>query len=80
MNLIKNLCKYSSASSEIVIKECEGIDAILTCMKDFDVLVREAAMQVIISIARQDINILQLFATSGIITKYLLPNSILSKN
>lgn len=71
MNLIKNLCKYSSASSEIVIKECEGIDAILTCMKDFDTLVREAAMQAITSIARQDANISQLFVSSGSNYNYL---------
>lgn len=80
MNLIKNLCKYSSVSSEIVIKECEGIDAILTGMNDFDVLVREAAMQVITSIARQDVNVLQLIATSGINTNYLLYNLNVSKN
>lgn len=78
MSLIKNLCKYSSVSSEIVIKECEGIDAILTCMKDFDTSVREAAMQVITSIARQDVNILQHFATSGI-KNYLLYNLNVSK-
>lgn len=65
MNLIKNLCKYSQVSLEIVIKEFEGIDAVLTCLKDFDTLVIEGAMQVIAYIARQDINLLQLFVTSG---------------
>lgn len=65
MNLIKNLCKYSSASSEIIIKECKGIDAVLTCMKDLDALVIEGAMRVITYIARQDMKLLQLFVSSG---------------
>jgi len=66
MNLVKNLSKYSSASSEIVIRECGGIDAILICMKDFDSFVREAAMQAIICITRLDVKLSQLIVDYGI--------------
>lgn len=66
MNLVKNLCKYSSESTEIVVKECGGIDAILICMKDFDSFVREAAMQAITCITRLDVKISQLIVNYGI--------------
>lgn len=65
MNLIKNICKYSQANSKVVIKECEGIGAVLTCLKDFDALVIEGAMQVITYIACQDMDLFQLFIDSG---------------
>jgi len=66
MNLVKNLSKYSSASTEIVIKECGGIDAILLCLKDFDSFVREAAMQAIACITRLDLKLSQLIVNYGI--------------
>ncbi|XP_027841252.1 sperm-associated antigen 6-like [Aphis gossypii] len=67
MNLVKNLCKYSSESTEIVVKECGGIDAILICMKDFDSFVREAAMQAITCITRLDVKISQLIVNYGVL-------------
>lgn len=66
MNLIKNLTKHSSEFAEIGITECGGIDAILLCMKDFDILVRETTLQAIISVARQDAKLSQLIVDSGI--------------
>lgn len=65
MNLVKNLSKHPSVSVEILVKDCGGIDAILTCIKDFDPMVRESALQAISSIARQDANISKFIATSG---------------
>lgn len=65
MNLIKNFSKYSSSNAEIVVKECGGLNAILTCMKDFDITVRESALQAISSIIRQDANIAQHIVNSG---------------
>jgi len=66
MNLVKNLSKYSPAITEIVIKECGGIDAIFTCMKEFDSFVREAAMQAITCITRLDVKLSQLIVDYGI--------------
>lgn len=66
MNLVRNFSKHSSSNSEIIVKECGGLDAILTCMKDFDITVREAALQAISSIIRQDANIAQFVVNSGI--------------
>lgn len=65
MNLIKNFSKYSLSNVEIVVKECGGLNAILTCMKDFDIIVRESALQAISSIIRQDANIAQHIVNSG---------------
>lgn len=64
MNLIRNISKHLSCS-EIIVKECDGIHAILTCMKDLDVMVREVALQAISSIAGQDPSISQLIIKSG---------------
>lgn len=69
MNLLKNFSKHSSSNTEIVIKECGGLDAILTCMKDFDIAVRESALQAISSIIRQDANIAPHIVNSGNIIK-----------
>ncbi|CAH1733320.1 unnamed protein product [Aphis gossypii] len=66
MNLIRNISKHLSCS-EIIVKECDGIHAILTCMKDLDVMVREVALQAISSIAGQDPSISQLIIKSGIL-------------
>lgn len=66
MNLVRNLSKHTSVSLEIIVKECRGLDAILSCIKDFDPMVRESALQAIGSIARQDARISQFIATSGI--------------
>jgi hypothetical protein len=65
MHLIKSLSKYSAINSKIVLKECGGINALLTCMKDFDVYVREGAMQAITSIARHDASLSQFLIDSG---------------
>ncbi|XP_025191306.1 sperm-associated antigen 6-like [Melanaphis sacchari] len=72
MNLVKNLCKYSSESTEIVIKECGGIDAILICMKDFDSFVKEAAMQAITCITRLDVKLSQLIVNYGVLPQIVL--------
>lgn len=64
MNLIRNISKHLSCS-EMIVKECDGIHAILTCMKDLDVMVREVALQAISSIAGQDPSISQLIIKSG---------------
>lgn len=66
MSLVKNLSKYSTASAEIVVKDCGGIDAVLTCMKDFDACVRESALQAIGSISRQEAHLAQIIVNSGI--------------
>ncbi|KAF0753290.1 sperm-associated antigen 6-like [Aphis craccivora] len=66
MNLIRNISKHLSCS-EMIVKECDGIHAILTCMKDLDVMVREVALQAISSIAGQDPSISQLIIKSGIL-------------
>jgi len=71
MNLVRNLSKHTSVSLEIIVKECGGLDAILSCIKDFDPMVRESALQAIGSIARQDASISQFVATSGINLKML---------
>jgi len=52
----------------MIVSGCDGIHAILTCMKDLDVLIREVALQAISSIAGQDPNISLLIINSG---KYL---------
>lgn len=65
MHLIKSLSKYSATSSKTVIKDCGGIDALLMCIKDFDVYVREGALQAITSIARQDASLSQFLISSG---------------
>lgn len=62
MNLIKNLSKHSSTSSELY----EGIRVILTCIKKSDVYIKEVALQAIISFIRQDSNLLQIIVNSGI--------------
>jgi len=49
----------------MMVNECDGIHAILTCMNDLDVLVREVALQAISSVAGQDVNITQLIMSSG---------------
>jgi len=65
MLFVKNLSKYSPTYTETIIKECGGIDAIFICMKDFDMSVRESALQAINSIARQDTNTLLYIVSSG---------------
>lgn len=65
MNLVTNMNKYSSVKSEMLIKECGGMNAILKCVNDSDVLVRESALQAIGSIARQDANLSQFIVTCG---------------
>jgi len=65
MHFIRNLSKYSPAYTEMIIKECGGIDAIFICMKDFDMNVRESALQAINSIVRQDVNISLYIVSSG---------------
>lgn len=65
MHFVKNVCKYSPAYTESVIKECGGIDAIFICLKDLDVNVRESALQTISAIARQDSTILLHIVTDG---------------
>ncbi|XP_029341517.1 sperm-associated antigen 6-like [Acyrthosiphon pisum] len=72
MNLVKNLSKYSSAITEIVIKECGGIDAIFTCMKEFDSFVREAALQAITCITRMDVKLSQLIVDYGVLPQIVL--------
>lgn len=67
MKLIRNLNKHLSSCSEIIVNQCDGIHAILTCMKDLDELVREVALQAISSIAGQDFSISQLIISSGTI-------------
>lgn len=69
MLLARNLCKHSTAIIEIAIKDCEGMDAVLKCINDFDVMVRESALQAIGSIARQDASLSQFIVTSGTITQ-----------
>jgi len=64
MNLIRNLSKHLSCS-EMIVSECDGIHAILTCMNDLDVLVRGVALQAISSIAGQDPSISLLIISSG---------------
>jgi len=65
MHFIKNLSKYSPSYTEIIVKECGGLDAILMCIKDLDVNVRESALQAINSIARQDATITHYIVNSG---------------
>ncbi|XP_008185594.1 sperm-associated antigen 6-like isoform X2 [Acyrthosiphon pisum] len=67
MKLIRNLSKHLSSCSEMILSGCDGIHAILTCMKDSDVLVREVALQAISSIAGQDPSISVLIISSGIL-------------
>lgn len=62
MSLIKNLGKHSSTSSNLR----EGIHAILTCIKESDVHIKEVALQAIISFLRQDSNLSQIVVNSGI--------------
>lgn len=66
MNLVRNLSKHSPTNSEITIKECGGMEAILICLKDFDLFVREAALQTISTIARQDASLSLFIVNSGI--------------
>lgn len=66
MNLIKNLSKHSTVNADIVVNDCGGIDAVLTCMKDFDAFVRETALQAIASIARRGAHLAQIIVNSGI--------------
>jgi len=49
----------------MILSGCDGIHAILTCMKDSDILVREVALQAISSIAGQDPSISVLIISSG---------------
>jgi len=49
----------------MILSGCDGIHAILTCMRDSDVLVREVALQAISSIAGQDPSISVLIISSG---------------
>lgn len=65
MHLIKSLCKYSAINTTIVVKECGGIHALLTCTQDVDAHVREGALQAITSIARQDARLSQFLIDSG---------------
>lgn len=65
MILVRNLCKHSSTNSEIVIKECGGMESILICLRDFDIFVREAALQAISTIARQDASLSVYIVNSG---------------
>ncbi|KAL5238775.1 hypothetical protein ACI65C_006185 [Semiaphis heraclei] len=67
MNLIRNLSKHFSSCSEMIVAGCDGIHAILTCMKDLDVSVREVALQAISSIAGQDPSISLHIVSSGIL-------------
>lgn len=62
MNLIKNLSKHASTSFELN----EGIYAILTCIKESDVFIKEVALQAIISFIRQDSNLPRIVANYGI--------------
>ncbi|XP_022166817.1 sperm-associated antigen 6-like [Myzus persicae] len=71
MNLIRNLSKHLSSCSEMIVSGCDGIHAILTCMKDLDVLVREVALQAISSIAGQDPSISLLIISSGILPQII---------
>ncbi|XP_060845328.1 sperm-associated antigen 6-like [Rhopalosiphum padi] len=66
MNLIRNLSKHLSCS-KMIISDCDGIHAILTCMKDLDVTVREVTLQAISYIAGQDPSTAQLIIKSGIL-------------
>jgi len=68
MNLIRNLSKYTPASSEIVVIECKGIFAILACLKDVDPLVSEVALQTVNSVVRDNANFSPLMVDSGKIT------------
>ncbi|CAI6359268.1 unnamed protein product [Macrosiphum euphorbiae] len=67
MKLIRNLSKHLSSCSEMILSGCDGIHAILICMKDSDILVREVALQAISSIAGQDPSISVLIISSGIL-------------
>lgn len=65
MHFVRSLSKYSAMYIETIIKECGGIDAIFICMKDFDMNVRESALQAINAIARQGANISLYIVSSG---------------
>lgn len=65
MNLVTHMNKYSSVNSEILMKDCGGMNAILKCVNDSDVSVKESALQVIGSIARRDPNLSQLIVSCG---------------
>lgn len=65
MHLIINLSKHSSDISEAVLKTHGGIFAILTCVMDVDLCVKEIAFRAINSIACHNANILQLIVNSG---------------
>jgi hypothetical protein len=49
----------------MIVSDCDGIHAILTCMKDLDVTVREVTLQAISYIAGQDPSTAQLIIKSG---------------
>lgn len=67
MHLARNLSKHSTTITEMTIKECGGMDAILKCINDFDVMVRESALQAIGSVVRQDASLSHFIVTSGTI-------------
>lgn len=65
MHLIVNLSKHSSEMSETVVKKHGGIFAILTCLMDVDLLVKEVAFRTINSIACHNTNFSQLIVNSS---------------
>lgn len=63
MSLIRNISKYALTSNQIIIKECEGINVILTHTTHVDV--KAIALQAASFIARQDAQASKLIIHSG---------------
>lgn len=65
MHLIINLSKHSSEMSEAVVKKHGGICAILTCLMDVNLFVREVTFRTISTIACHNANFSQVIVNSS---------------
>ncbi|XP_050528700.1 sperm-associated antigen 6-like [Daktulosphaira vitifoliae] len=68
MDFIKNICKHSSSIAIPVITKYGGVSAIMICMDDFDLLVRESALQAISSVARHGPEPVVMLVNAGVLS------------
>ncbi|XP_050439083.1 sperm-associated antigen 6-like [Adelges cooleyi] len=72
MDLIRNVCRYSADTAQTITMSLGGLDVILVCMDDPDVLVREVALQTIASVARHGPDLSKVLIDAGVLPKIVL--------